>query len=289
MALDIIVVNYNSGPYLKSCLESIYQQGKSDFDRIIVVDNGSRDHSAEQALHACPEITLISNRINRGFAAAVNQALGQSRAEQILLINPDVIVLPGTIGRLQDFMSRHPRCGIVGGEILDRDGRYQPTARRFPGYFNVLFGRRSWLSRLMPGNPGSRRYLYLDLDRRQPQQVDFLEGSLLLIRRRALEQTGPLDENFFLYLEDADLCRRMKELGWETCWLPRAYAIHIRGENIRLDNIHPMRHHSRSLFRYFIKHRQPIAPIRAGLYFFLWLRYAYILGSEFAKKGFLCC
>lgn len=288
MALDIIVVNYNSGPHLADCLESLSRQGNRSAASVTVVDNGSQDGSLERARRRYPDHRYLLNPVNRGFAAGVNQALAFARAEHILLVNPDVIVLPGALRRMQDFMDRTPRCGVLGGEILDAAGRYQPTARRFPDYFNVVFGRRSLLRRLLPRNPGSRRYLYLDLDRSRPQPVDFLEGSLWMIRRRALEDTGPFDEDFFLYLEDADFCRRMAGQGWETWWLPKAYAIHFRGESYRRDNIRPMRQHSRSIYRYFLKHRHPSAPVRLALNALLWLRYAYILGTEFAKREFLC-
>lgn len=288
MALDIIVVNYNSGPHLTNCLESLFRQKNALVFGITVVDNGSGDGSLEQARRRYPDIRYLRNPCNRGFAAGVNQALEQGRAEYALLVNPDVVVLPGAPQRMLDFMERTPRCGVLGGEILDKVGRYQPTARRFPTYFNMIFGRRSLLRRFLPNNPGSRRYLYLDLDRQRPQKVDFLEGSLLMLRRRALVETGRFDEDFFLYLEDADLCRRMAERDWETWWLPKAYAIHFRGETYRRDNIRPMRHHSRSIYQYFLKHQHPPALLRLGLNTLLWIRYAYILGTEFAKKEFLC-
>lgn len=285
MALDIIVVNYNSGEYLNSCLASLDQQENSRDCRVTVFDNGSTDDSVARARRKYPTAVFENSPVNLGFARAVNRVLKRTGAPYALLVNPDVVVLPGTIARLRDFMDKNPACGILGGEILSAQGLTQPTCRRFPTYYNVIFGRRSILRRLLPGNPGTRNYLYLDQDRSRPQKVDFLEGSLMMIRRRALADTGLLDEDFFLYMEDADLCLRMVRRGWETWWLPKAYAIHFRGENFRADNIRPMRHHSQGIYKFFLKHRQPGVLSRALLKFSLLLRLVYILGTEFAKKG----
>jgi N-acetylglucosaminyl-diphospho-decaprenol L-rhamnosyltransferase len=285
VALDIIVVNYNSGDYILSCLGSLDQQDDANDYRVTVFDNASVDASLTRARRIYPDADFESSPVNLGFARAVNSVLKRTDAPYVLLVNPDVIVLPGTIARMRAFMEKNGSCGILGGEILNANGITQPTCRRFPTYYNVVFGRRSIFRRLIPGNPGSRRYLYLDQDRSKPQKVDFLEGSLMMIRRRALVETGFLDEGFFLYMEDADLCLRMALRGWETWWLPRAYAIHFRGENIRSDNIHPMRHHSQGIYKFFLKHRRPGALPRAFLKLSLSLRLGYILGTEFAKKG----
>jgi N-acetylglucosaminyl-diphospho-decaprenol L-rhamnosyltransferase len=285
VALDIIVVNYNSGQYLLSCLESLYQQDLNHDFRITVFDNGSSDDSVRPAQKEFPRTAFLKSPVNLGFARAVNRVLARTDAPYAMLVNPDVLALPGAIDRMRDFMERHPACGVLGAEILSAEGLTQPTCRRFPTYYNVIFGRRSIFRRIFPNNPGTRRYLYLDQDRSRPHQVDFLEGSMILIRRRALTDTGLLDEDFFLYMEDADLCLRMAQRGWETWWLPRAYAIHFRGENFRSDNIRPMRHHSQGIYKFFLKHRRPGLLSRTLLKFLLSLRLGYVLSTEFAKKG----
>lgn len=285
MALDIIVVNYNSGGYILSCLKSIYQQDNARDYRVTVFDNGSADGSLARARRIYPDADFESSPTNLGFARAVNYVLKRTEAPYALLVNPDVVVLPGTIDRMRDFMDKNNSCGILGAEILNADGITQPTCRRFPTYYNMVFGRRSIFRRLLPNNPVTRQYMYLDQDRKKPQKVDFLEGSLMMIRRRALADTGLFDEDFFLYMEDADLCLRMANRGWETWWLPKAYAIHFRGENFRKDNIRPMRHHSQGIYKFFLKHRRPGALSRALLKLSLFLRLGYLFGTEFAKKG----
>jgi len=286
VALDIIIVNYNSGDYLYTCLESLAPGKNINGCRVTVFDNGSTDGSLDRAARVFPGADYLTSPVNLGFARAVNRILERTGGDYVLLLNPDVVVLPGTIERMLDFMKKNPACGVLGGEILNPDGLTQPTCRRFPTGVNVIFGRRSFFRRLAPNNTGSRNYLYLDLDRTKPQKVDFLEGSLMMLRRRALASTGPLDEDFFLYLEDADLCFRMAQRGWETWWLPRAYAIHFRGENFRADNIRPMLHHSRGIYKFFIKHNRPSRFQRSMLKILLNARLGYILGTEFAKRGF---
>lgn len=286
VALDIIIVNYNSGDYLYTCLESLAPGKNFNGYRVTVFDNGSTDGSLDRPARIFPGADYVTSPVNLGFARAVNRILETTGGDYLLLLNPDVVVLPGTIEKMLDFMKKNPACGVLGGEILNADGLTQPTCRRFPAGVNVIFGRRSFFRRLAPNNPGSRNYLYLDLDRTKPQKVDFLEGSLMMLRRRALISTGPLDEDFFLYLEDADLCFRMAQRGWETWWLPRAYAIHFRGENFRTDNIRPMLHHSRGIYKFFIKHNRLNRFQRSVLKILLNARLGYILGTEFAKRGF---
>jgi len=284
MALDIVIVNYNSGHYLSDCLESLKSDVKIPCHRIVVYDNASSDNSLSDARRQFhKEVEYIENEVNIGFASAVNKGLKITGNEYILLVNPDMIVLPGTVYLMVDFLDQNPKCGIAGGEILSAQGAFQPTCRRFPNYYNMLFGRRSFFRRLIPGNAFSRSYLYSDLDYTKPQKIDFLEGSLMMLRRVALRDVGLLDEDFFMYLEDADLSYRMKKNGWETWWLPRAYGIHFRGETFRKDNIHPMIHHSRGFYKFFVKHYQPGSMIKFMINLLLVLRLGYVVSTESAK------
>ncbi len=284
MALDIIIVNYNSGGYLSTCLESLDKTTYKG-QKIYVYDNGSSDHSVIRARERVtgPGVEYIIGKTNIGFAAAVNKVIARTRGDLVLLVNQDMIVMPGAVDGLIRFMEKHPRCAVAGGEILKPDGSRQLTCRKFPGYFNVLFGRRSFFSKLLPANPFSHRYLCSNLDYTRPQMVDFLEGSLLLIRRKAIYDCGALDDHFFMYLEDADLSYRLHKRGWETWWVPRTYAIHFRGENTRKDNIHPMIHHSRSFYTFFNKHYHPGILMRLIMKLALYVRLGYVISTESAK------
>jgi N-acetylglucosaminyl-diphospho-decaprenol L-rhamnosyltransferase len=287
MQLDIVIVNYNSGFHLLNCLKSLsVSNGAMNACMITVYDNGSSDESLQRARDSFPKLRYIGNHENLGFAAAVNRAAQTLQNEYILLLNPDIVVFPNAVYSMFEFMEQHPRCGILGGEILSPSGFRQHTCRRFPHYFNVPFGRRSLARRIFSNNILSNQYLYLDLDYRHPQKVDFVEGSLMMIRRKAAEEVGFFDEGFFLYLEDADLCYRLKEKAWETWWLPESYAIHYRGENFRTDNIRPAMYHSRGFYRFFKKHYHPRAPLRWLLKTFLYFRLVYVISTEFVKKVF---
>jgi len=286
MTLNIVIINYNSGHYLKNCLDAISKNNGLKSKDITVYDNASGDDSIPYAQKFFPHVCYIENDTNIGFASAINQVIKGTRGEYILLLNPDVVLLPKAIDLMLEFVEKNPRCGIVGGEILSPFGYHQPTCRRFPDYFNILFGRRSLARRIFPRNPFSNKYLYLNLDYTVPQKVDFLEGSVMMMRRKAIEEVGLFDEGYFLYLEDADICYRMRKNGWATWWLPQAYAIHFRGENFRGDNIHPAMFHSKGFYRFFIKHYQPIQVIRTLLKFFLMLRLVYVISTESVKRVF---
>jgi len=285
--LDIVIVNYNSGHHLVNCLAALtMNNGAVHGCQTIVYDNGSSDSSLERARSSFPHVRYMGNHANLGFATAVNRVAQTLKSEYLLLLNPDVVVFPNTVGLMFKFMEQHPKCGILGGEILSPFGFRQHTCRRFPHYFNVPFGRRSVARRMFSKNSVSNKYLYIDLNYDHPQKVDFVEGSLMMIRRKAAEQVGFFDEGFFLYLEDADLCYRMKGKDWETWWLPESYAIHYRGENFRADNVHPAMHHSRGFYRFFNKHYKPGAPLKLLLRASLALRLVYVISTECVKKVF---
>lgn len=286
MVIDIVIVNYDSGRHLKNCLEALYKNNDSRNFNITVFDNASCDDSIACAQQFFPGVHYIENAANIGFARAINRVVRTTRADYILLLNPDVMLLPQTINVMLEFIKKKTHCGIVGGEMLSPFGYNQPTCRRFPNYVNILFGRRSLVRRLFPHNRFSNQYLYFDLDYTMPQKVDFVEGSLMLIRRKAIEEIGFFDGDFFLYLEDTDLCYRMNNSGWQTWWLPHAYAIHFRGETFRRDNIRPAMHHSKSFYRFFMKHYHPLLPMRLMLQIFLALRLAYVISTESLKKLF---
>lgn len=285
MKVNIAIINYNSGSYLENCVRALHSMnGTLKEHDITIYDNGSSDRSFAKTSSAYPALRYIRSTENRGFAFAVNRVISTTRGEYILLLNPDVVVFPHAIETMIKFMDEHPRCGAVGAEILSPSGYRQPTCRTFPRYTNVLFGRRSFARRLFPNNPWTRAYLYSSLDYTKPQCVDFVEGSVMMLRRKALEDVGLFDEDFFLYLEDADVCFRMRKQGWETWWIPRAYAIHYRGETFRLDNIHPAMHHSKGFALFFQKHYRLSRPIAVALKVLLALRLAYVISTESLKK-----
>jgi GT2 family glycosyltransferase len=252
--LSIVIVSYNTRELLARCLETVYAADPIALE-VIVVDNASRDASVAMLREHFPEIVVIQNEVNRGFAAATNQGLARAGGRYVLLLNSDTEVSQGAWGQLIAFMDQHPAAGALGPRLLNSDGSLQRTAKRFPSPLSALFGRKSVLTHWFPHNRFSRAYLLeLDESRAEPFEADCLSGACLLVRREVLEQVGPLDEQFFMYWEDNDWCYRIKAAGWQIYALPTVRVVHHEGQSSRG---HPTRHiiaFHRSVYRYVCKH-----------------------------------
>jgi len=228
-SVDLIIINYNSTGYLLSCLRSIYDSLHGFPVRVLVQDNGSED-GVDRVEADFPQVRLFKNRYNLGFAKAINNALEQGSAPYVVLINPDSVVIDGFFPLIIGYMEKNPDVGIAGPKILDKDGSVQGSARTFPTPLTGLFGRSSMLTRLFPNNPFSREnILTAQSNGETPMEVDWVSGACLVVRRKAIEIVGPLDEQFFMYWEDADWCRRMWENGWKVVYFPKASIIHYVG------------------------------------------------------------
>jgi len=228
-AVDIVIVNYKSTSLLIECIDSIYRTLNGMKANIFVEDNGSDDDVTGIKI-PFPEVVLTENHTNMGFAKGANRGIWRGRAPYILLLNPDSVVLDGFFETTVGFMELNPAVGILGPKILNTDHSIQGSARSFPTPLTAFFGRNSLLSRWFPQNRITRRNLLsMSSDGKTPMTVDWVSGACMMIRRNAIEATGPLDEQFFMYWEDADLCRRMKDKGWKVVYLPSASIIHLGG------------------------------------------------------------
>ena len=174
---------------------------------------------------------LISNKKNKGFAAASNQAIIATDSRYVLLINSDCEVFKGSIERLMDYFERTPKAAVAGPKILNSDGSIQYSCRRFPSFFGAA--AHTILTHIYPNNPVSKRYKLVDVSREDPFSVDWVSGSCMMIRRSALEDTGLLDENYFMYVEDIDMCYRMWQKGWEVHYMPHSEVLHHIGGSSR--------------------------------------------------------
>jgi GT2 family glycosyltransferase len=227
--IDIIIVNYNSTDCLLQCLESVYDKLSGAPAALWIVDNASSD-GIHRIAERFPEVRLLRNHRNRGFGAAVNQALKKSTAPYVVLLNPDSCVLKGFFQTLLPFMEDNPRIGLAGPRILNADGSAQGSARSFPTPLTALFGRTSLLSRLFPRNPITRaNILTAASDGVHPMEVDWVSGACMVVRRKAIDDAGYFDERFFMYWEDADWCQRMRQRGWKIVYFPRAEVMHRVG------------------------------------------------------------
>jgi N-acetylglucosaminyl-diphospho-decaprenol L-rhamnosyltransferase len=225
---SIITVNYASWPYTLRCIDSLYETGYEDIE-IVVVDNDQ-----ESAVPEIPQpVHLIRNPENVGFARACNQGILASDGECVVLINPDTLVERDFFEGLKEFFDQSPRAGVAGPKIVDGEGNLQLSARKDLNFVSGFLGRTSLLIRLFPKGPLVRRLFPAAERLAGPTAVDWVSGACMTIRRRTLEEIGPMDERFFMYFEDADLCRRAREAGWLVYYLPQVEVLHHTGASSR--------------------------------------------------------
>lgn len=235
--LSIIIVNYNVKELLEQSLVSIRKASKDLRTELFVVDNASTDGSVEFIRSNFPEVHLIANRENIGFAAANNQAMKQAAGSYFLLLNPDTVVQEDTFSVIMRFLEQRRDCGMVGCKILNPDGTLQLACRRsFPTPW-VGFTRIIGLSRLFPRSRIFGKYNLTYLDPDQTYEVEAISGSFMCVRREVVDQVGYLDEAFFMYGEDLDWCYRIHEAGWKIFYLPETKIIHFKGESSKQTDI----------------------------------------------------
>lgn len=249
--LAVVIVNYNAGRDLLKCLASVYGSTGEAGIEVAVVDNASRDGSAERAGEAFPDARVTRNAENLGFAAAANRGIRATGAPFVLLLNPDAELSSGTVADLVKLARDRPRAGAIGPSIRGLDGAPYATGRRVPPLGEAL--GHVLLGPVLPNNRFTRSYTMADWDRTTEREVDWVSGSAMLLRREALDQVGLLDEGFFMYGEDVDLCTRLRRAGWSVVFSPEVEVRHVGGTATRRDPRMP-RAHSRSAYRYFRKH-----------------------------------
>ncbi|MBI2945779.1 MAG: sugar transferase, partial [Candidatus Wallbacteria bacterium] len=225
MQLSVVIVNFDTSAYLREAIRSVLRESEGLSSECIVVDNHSPDGSAAMVRREFPQVRLIANSVNVGFSTGVNQGITASRGRYLLVLNADTVALEGSLRELLDFADEHPECGVAGPRLEYHDGRLQPSCRTFYS-FKTLMLRRTALGKLFPEAPEIRRHLMLDWHHDSVREVDWVLGAAMLVRRRALEQIGWMDERYFLYLEDVDWCYRMKQAGWKVLFCPRARIVH---------------------------------------------------------------
>jgi N-acetylglucosaminyl-diphospho-decaprenol L-rhamnosyltransferase len=227
MKFSVHIVNYASWPLTLRCIDSLRATRYGDFE-IIVIDNDDVEP---------PElpsgVRLIRNKENVGFASAHNRGIAASNGDPIVLINPDTVVERDFFDHLEGFVSKNPRAGICGPRIVDAEGKLQLSARREISALSGLLGRTSLLTRLFPKSSLVKSQFPAVTDQSHPTSVDWVSGACMVIRRETLRDIGPLDERFFMYFEDADLCRRARAAGWLVYYLPEVEIVHQTGASSR--------------------------------------------------------
>jgi len=243
--LSAVIVNYNARDHLLECIRSLRDDGVED---IVLVDNASRDGSLQAVAAADGGVVCLPTGGNLGFGAAANRGLAAARGQYLAVLNPDVVVEPGTTKALADALDRDRGLGAVGPRVDNPDGSLYPSARAFPTLGDAV--GHAFLGFVAPDNRFSRRYRLLDWDHGSARDVDWVSGTFVLLRREALAETGRFDEGYFMYVEDVDLCWRLWQAGWRVGYEPAGRVIHTVGASSELAPYRMIVAHHRSLLRF---------------------------------------
>ena len=224
--VSVIIVNWNTKDLLLKCIQSIHDTTREIDYEIIVVDNGSNDGSQDALNDRFPEVKLIENRRNLGFARANNIGIQASQARYECLVNSDVLVLDGCLDAMLAYMDSHPSIGVLGPKLLNSDMSLQPSCKQMPTIWNnlcVALGLHRLFKNIKFFNGEHLSYL----DHNQIKHVQALAGAFLMVRKSAIEKAGLLDDAFFVYGEEIDWCLRFRKKRYEIVFFPKARAIHF--------------------------------------------------------------
>lgn len=228
--VSVVIVSFNTRDLLRECLQTLDREAGGVSCETIVVDNASRDGSADMVAAEFPAVRLVRSAANLGFAAANNRGFPLATGRYVVLLNSDAFLQPQALPRSVEKMDAAPEVGLAGGRLVGRDGAWQPSARMFPSPLNDLLT----LSGLAGRYPQSRFFGRFDRTWADPAAaapVDWVPGAYAIIRRPVLEQVGYFDERFFLYYEEVDLCRRIKAAGYTIWYWPDVVVVHLGGES----------------------------------------------------------
>jgi hypothetical protein len=283
MDISVIVVNRNTRDILRECLASVLAETAGIAFEVIVLDNGSTDRSVEMVREDFPQVLLIANMENRGFAAANNQGMRLARGRYVLLLNSDTVVLDGAIQKTVAFADEHPEAAVVGCRVLNPDGSLQPTCFMFPSLLNMVLST-TYLYKLVPRSRFFGRERMAWWDRDDVREVEVVTGCFMLVRREAIDEVGLMDERFFMYAEETDWCYRFTKAGWKNLFCPDASIVHLGGGSTRARLEEMNIQLRRSIVQFMKKHRGWPSCVAARL--FAGLFYATRLPYWWARSSF---
>jgi N-acetylglucosaminyl-diphospho-decaprenol L-rhamnosyltransferase len=244
-----VVVNYEAGPLLLDSVRSLLADTSAGGPpAVVVVDNASTDDSVTTLRAAVPSVAVVETGRNLGYAAAANRGIARTDAPVVAVCNADVRVQPGAGAALLRRLDAEPDLAAVGPAIVEPDGTRYPSARRVVSAADAV--GHGTLVRVWPGNPYTRRYRQLDADPDQPRDVDWVSGAAVWLRRAALDAVGGWDERYFMYVEDVDLCWRLRRGGWRVGFEPAATVVHVQGASTARHPYRMIAAHHRSLLRF---------------------------------------
>jgi len=285
MDISVVIVGWNAKHYLELCLKSLAEAPPTRTMEILVVDNASADGSAEMIEAQFPHVKLIRSSENLGFSKGNNVAIRQCQGRYIALVNPDVIVFPGCLDALADFLDQNKTVGNVGPRVFNPDMSMQSTCRRFPGIWNNICSASGLATKFKNSRFFAGEHMfYFPHDR--TIKVDVIVGCFSMIRRETFDAVGLLDEGLFMYGDDVDWCRRCWNAGWEVVFYPGARAIHDRG---KITAPYPVRFalaQQRSVIYYWKKHHSlfGVFGIRAIMLLRHMIRYSAAVLSGLARR-----
>lgn len=253
MDVSIIIVNWNTCNLLRQCLQSVFDQRPSFKCEVIVIDNGSSDDSVDMVRREFGQVKLVANQNNRGFAAANNQGISQAKGRYILLLNSDTIILDSAIDKTVTFADGHLDTAVAGCRVLNPDRTLQNTCFMFPSILNWLLFI-TYLYKLFPTNRFFGREQMTWWSRNDSREVDVVTGCFMLVRKKAIDEVGLMDERFFMYAEETDWCYRFKTKGWKNQFTPNAEIIHIGGASAARLGARRAEMINCSFVRYMFKH-----------------------------------
>ncbi|HWC10630.1 MAG TPA: glycosyltransferase family 2 protein [Acidimicrobiales bacterium] len=246
--LAAVIVNYNVRDHLLACVRSLRDEGVRD---VVVVDNDSIDGSGPALAAADPDARFIPAGANLGFGRAANRGVAATAASLVLILNPDAVVEPGSVKTLLAALDEDEGLAVVGPRVDNPDGTRYPSVRRFPDL--GMAAGHAFLGLVRPGNRFTRRYRMLDREPNRAGPVDWVSGTCMLVRRPAFDAVGGFDEAYFMYVEDVDLCTRLRRRGWTVLFSPELEVVHQIGVSTKGQRGPMAFEHSRSIQRYYEK------------------------------------
>ena len=244
-----VVVNYEAGPLLVDCVRSLLDDTSGGVaPEVVVVDNGSADGSVAALHDLLPAVRVVETGANVGYAGGANRGIALTDTDVVAVCNPDALVEPGAARVILRRFLAEPDLGAVGPAILEPDGTRYPSARQVPSTPTAV--GHAVLGRVWPRNRFTRRYRELDADPDRPRDVDWVSGAAVWLRREALDTVDGWDERYFMYVEDVDLCWRLRQAGWRIAYEPGGTVVHVQGASTERHPYRMIVAHHRSLLRF---------------------------------------
>ena len=260
--VSVIIVTYNSRAVVGKALSSLTSRTVGVTYEVIVVDNASTDDTDATVAATYPDVRVLHLANNIGLSAAINDGVAASSGTFVMQLNPDCRLENDVLAMLAGYLRQHPDVGVAAPKLLNDDGTVQLSCRSFPGYATALFSRYSLLTRLWRGNPISRRYLLTDFDHNTARDVDWVSGAAMMFPRAVFDRVGGWDDDFFLFNEDVDFCKRVNDDGLRVVYVPDAHVHHSIGIS-KTPSTRAIIERHRSMWKYYRKHvrRGPLSDV----------------------------